>query len=463
MLSSDHRLDRVFDPRSVALVGITLSQPRHWTRTFLDALLASGFQRPIYLVNPKGGEIRGMKVYRSLMDLPNPVDYVIGTVPARVAPSLVRQCASKGVGCVHFCTAGFSETGEEEGNRLEAELLQAVRETGVRVLGPNCMGVYCPKSRLSFDADFPLEPGPVAFLSQSGGNVNNLVRQTKWRGVRFSKAVSYGNACDLDESDLLQYLATDPDTRMISMYVEGVKDGGRFRKAVEGLPREKPLILLKGGVTQGGSRAAAGHTGALAGSETTWDSLCRQMGVIRVRSLDEMADVLVTLQFMRPCAGRNVGLIGIGGGSSVLIADAFEANGFCVPGLPEEIRGAIRGFTPAAGNILSPRPEDLIRTCRLMAAWDQIDFMVGFLRLGLSPPSQTEPMLQMTEALIRASQVISKPMAIVTEFIVSPRINEEVFPVIERCVEAGLPVYYSFSAAARAMRKCMDWGKGIGS
>lgn len=470
MLPSDHRLDLIFDPRSVALVGITLSEPQHWTRTFLDALLASGFERPIYLVNPKGGEIKGLKVYPSLTDLPNPVDYVIGTVPARVAPSLLRQCASKGVSCVHFCTAGFSETGEEQGSKLEAELLQAVRETGVRVLGPNCMGVYCPKSRLSFDADFPQEPGPVSFLSQSGGNVNNLVRQAKWRGVRFSKAISYGNACDLDESDLLQYLAADPDTRMISMYIEGVKDGGRFRKAIESVPEEKPLILLKGGVTKGGSRAAAGHTGALAGSEATWDSLCRQMGVISVRSLDEMADVLVTLQFMRPSSGRNVGLIGIGGGSSVLIADAFEANGFSVPSLPEEIRGLIREFTPAAGNILKNPidygqgiggPEDLIRTVRLMAGWDQIHFMVGFLRLGLSPPSQTRPMLQMTEGLIQASQLISKPMAIVTEFVVSPRIKEEVFPVIERCVEAGLPVYYSFSSAARAIGRCMDWGKRV--
>lgn len=467
MLPADNGLHRLFEPRSVALVGITVSEPQHWTRTFLDALLASGFERPIYLVNPKGGEIKDLKVYPSLTDVPAPVDYVIGTVPARVAPSLLRQCATKGVRCVHFCTAGFSETGEKQGSDLEAELLQAIRETGVRVLGPNCMGIYCPKSRMSFDADFPQEIGPVSFLSQSGGNVNNLVRQVKWRGVRFSKAVSYGNACDLDESDFLQYFATDPDTRIISMYIEGVKDGGRFLKAVESVPREKPMILLKGGVTQGGSRAAAGHTGALAGSRATWDSLCRQMGIITVRSLDEMADVLVTFQFMRPFTGRNVGLIGIGGGSSVLIADAFEAQGFSVPSLPEDIRGAIRGFTPAAGNILRNPidygqgiggPEDLIRTVRLVAGWDRIHLVVGFLRLGVSPPSQTRPLLQMTEGFIEASRLISKPMAIVTEFIVSPRIKEEVFPVVERCVEARLPVYYSFRAAAKAIGRCMDWG-----
>jgi len=430
----------------------------------LDALLASGFERPLYLVNPKGGEIRGLKVHRSITELPNPVDHVIATVPAHVAPGLVRQCATKGVRCVHFCTAGFSETGEEEGIRLEAELRRAVMETGVRVLGPNCMGIYCPKGRMSFDYDFPMDPGRVAFISQSGGNVNNLVRQARWRGVRFSKAVSYGNGCDIDESDLLEYLAGDPDTDMIALYLEGVRDGGRFRQALEGVPRDKPVVLLKGGVTQGGARAAAGHTGALAGSEATWDSLCRQLGVIRVHSLDELADVLVTLQFMKQPKGRKVGLIGVGGGSSVLITDAFEANGFFVPPLPEGIRARIREFTPAAGNILRNPidygqgiggAEELIRTVEFLAEWQETDFMVGFLRLGLSPPSQFLPMLQMARGLVEASRRISKPMAIVAEFVVSPRFREEVFPMIEECVRGGLPVYYSFASAAKAIALCM--------
>ncbi|MFO7711774.1 MAG: CoA-binding protein, partial [Dehalococcoidia bacterium] len=199
-----NNLDWLFHPSSVAIVGITTSNPMHWTRTFLDALIESGFDRPLYLINPKGGEIKGHKVYTSLQDVPGNIDHVIGLVNARIAPRLVEECAEKGVRAIHFCTSGFSETGDPDRMRLESELVEAGRKTGIRIIGPNCMGIYCPESRLSFSPAFPNEGGPVGVISQSGGNSVYLVRQGALRGVRFSKVISYGNACDVDENELLE-------------------------------------------------------------------------------------------------------------------------------------------------------------------------------------------------------------------------------------------------------------------
>ena len=463
----DHDLEFLFYPRSVALAGISISDPEHWTRTFFDSLLEFDFAGPIYPVNPRGGEIEGLRVYPSLGDIPDMVDYVISTVPNRVAPTLVEECARKGVKAIHFCTAGFSETGQEEGARLELELGRVSRNMGIRIIGPNCMGIYCPESRLSFGADFPKESGPVGVISQSGGNAIAIVKQAMCRGVRFSKVISYGNACDVSESDLLEYLAADPNTKIIALYIEGVKDGKRFLRALEQAAREKVVVLLKGGVTEGGARGAAGHTGSLAGSEATWDSLCRQLGVIRVLSLEEWADVLVTFLFMRPPRGRNVALIGAGGGASVLIADEFEKRGLRVPELPEEIRSRIGEFTQAAGNILrNPvdysqsvvEPENFAKAIGIVSEWEGIDCIIGFLMAFSRQSIMAGGLMSLaTEGILGGSKVASKPMGMMFEPRILPEEVELVFPLMEKFVSSGVPLYYSFARAAQALSLYLDY------
>ena len=454
-------LEPLFHPRSIALAGITIANPEHWTRTFLDAHLEFQFEGPIYLVNPRGGEIGGLKVYRRLKDIPDAIDYVISTVPAKAAPGLIEECATKGVKAIHFCTAGFSETGEEEGVRLEAELVEFSRREGIRVIGPNSMGIYCPQSRLSFDADFPKESGPVGFISQSGGIARNLVNHAMWRGVRFSKVISYGNACDLNESDFLEYLTADPDTKVVALYVEGVKDGRRFRQALQKAAKEKIVVLLKGGVTEGGARAVAGHTAALAGSEVTWDALCRQSGIIRVHSMEELTDVLVTILFMSLPRGNRVALIGFGGGASVLITDVFEKKGLRVPPLPQEMRNQIRKFTPVAGNILRnpidysqaiEEVEKLAETFSIVSRWEGIDFLIWFMRPSLARPSLRSKMFEMVDGMLKGSSAGSKPMAIVLEPRILPQEVEEFLPLTQKYVSSGLPVYHSFAGAANAIR-----------
>jgi acyl-CoA synthetase (NDP forming) len=458
-LNSDS-LHPLFHPASIALAGITVDNPRHWTRTFLDALLEFQFEGPLYLVNPKGGEIKGIQVRRSFSDIPENVDYVISTVPAKAAPGLIQDCARKGVKGIHFCTAGFSETGEEEGAILEPQLVDLSRRTGIRIIGPNCMGIYCPESRMSFHTYFPKESGPVGFISQSGGNASGLVRRAMSRGIRFSKAVSYGNACDLNESDFLDYLAADPETTIIGIYIEGVKDGKRFRQTLRKAAAQKPVILLKGGMTEGGARAAGSHTGSLAGSEKIWQSLCEESGAIQVHSLEEFADALVTLRFLPDPVGRRGALIGAGGGSSVLITDDFERRGLRVPPLPREVRRRIREFTPVAGNIIQnpidfsqtlSEPEKLFKTFRIVSQWEGIDFVIWFLDLAWIPAEEMEYMPTRIERIIAECRGASKPVAAVVQADISWDQIEKLHFFLEKCISFDLPVYYTFAAAAHAI------------
>ena len=461
-------MDFLFHPDSIALVGITTTQPQHWTRTFLEGLIEMEFDRPLYLVNPKGGEIKGRKVHTSLKDVPGNIDYVIGLVNARIAPKLVEECAEKKVRAIHFCTAGFSETGEESRIKLESELTEVARRNGIRVIGPNCMGIYCPKSRLSFSPAFPKESGPVGVISQSGGNSIYLVRQAALRGVRFSKVVSYGNACDIDESDLLEYLAHDVDTKIIALYIEGIKDGRRFRKALEEATNEKTVVLLKGGTTEGGARAVAGHTASLAGSRATWDALCKQLGIISVSSLEEMIDVLVTLLFLPLPGGRNALLFGAGGGASVLIADQFESRGFRVPPIPPEMVAQISEFTPIAGNILRnpidysqamTNIEGVIKTFAILSRWEGADFFVMFIRIGQFTGSRISDhqlgYLLMSRFPIKQGQ-LPKPVVMVIEPSIIPEEAEAIMAAICNSILSGLPVYYSFATAANAINLVLN-------
>jgi len=322
------------------------------------------------------------------------------------------------------------------------------------------MGIYCPETRLSFNPQFPKESGSVGLICQSGGNAGSVVTQAALRGVRFSKVISYGNACDLDETDFLEYFAADPGTEIIAMYLEGVKDGSRFRRVLQRVAKEKAVILLKGGISEGGARAAAGHTGALVGSEVVWNSLCKQLGVFRVYNLEEMADILVTLLFLPMPRGKRCALIGAGGGASVLITDEFEKRGLVVPPLPREIRNRICEFTPLAGNILR-NPIDysqalieldkFVKTISIISQWEGIDSMIGFVRISQAPPITRGRLLDVLNRMLEASKTFSKPIAMVLEPSILPEEQKGIFSLIRKCVSLRVPVYYSFASVANSI------------
>ncbi|UCD85254.1 MAG: CoA-binding protein, partial [Deltaproteobacteria bacterium] len=316
-------LEHAFHPRSVAVVGAS-DLPFSAGYFYLRHLLDYGYRGQIYPVNPNQRQASGLKTYPRLSDVPGTVDYVICCLPASKVLDLLTQCPQKEVKVVHFFTGRLSETGYEGAAELEEKILREARKLGIRLIGPNCMGIYCPKEGLSFGYDFPAEPGSVGVVFQSGGAATEFVRYASLRGVRFSKVISYGNALDLTETDFLQYLSKDPETEVIVSYIEGVKDGKRFLSALREAASAKPVIVLKAGRGVAGTRAVASHTASLAGSLRIWEGVMNQAGAVQANTLEEGIDLAVSFCFLPPFSGRRVGIVGGGGGKSVLSADEWE-------------------------------------------------------------------------------------------------------------------------------------------
>ena len=311
-----HPLEALFRPQSIAVVGASANQQSQGYE-FVQALVEIGFPGPVHPVNPKLDELLGQKAYPRLEAIPGPVDFVISAVPASAALELVEGAKAKGAKLIHLFTARFSETGRDDAAALERELKRRVKESGIRVIGPNCMGLYYPKVKLTFDPRLPAESGDVGFLTQSGSHAFRVVGRGKERGLRFSKVVSYGNALDLDEADFLDHFADDPDTRVIGAYVEGIHDGRRFFAALRRAAAQKPVVVLKGGRSPGGHAAASSHTAALAGQMDVWRGAVRQAGAVEVRTINELIDMLVAFEYAGPATGNRVAVLGGAGGETV--------------------------------------------------------------------------------------------------------------------------------------------------
>lgn len=350
---SEHPLDPIFHPRSVAIVGVSSREAEGTARTsFLGAVMDQGFQDygPLYPINPRLTEIRGLRCYPSVIECPGPVDHVISQIPAAGLPLLIEQCIQKGVRSIHLFTAGFSETGDPEMAAQERAIIEQARAGGIRIFGPNCMGLYVPESHLSFQVGLPRDTGDVMVISQSGANAGDISSSLAERGMRFSKVVSYGNGTDVDSHELFDYAASDPDTRLVLAYIEGVKNGRAFFDAVKRCAAAKPTIILKGGLTSAGARAANSHTGSLAGSTDIFEALCRQTGAYRAPTMEDLQDMAIAMSTAaRSIRGRGIVLMGGGGGFSVLSADAIAQEGLDLPEMPQSVQDELREFVPVAG------------------------------------------------------------------------------------------------------------------
>ena len=477
--SSGQAIDYVFHPRSVAVVGAGVPKfgPGGMGYGFIMAMQDMAFEGGLYPVNPRHQEILGLKCYPSLLDIPGPVDHVIFAVPAHVVPQVIEDCVAKGVKSIHFFTAGFSETGEEEDAELERRIVSRARQAGIRLIGPNCMGIYCPAAKVAFMPEFPTEPGPVGFLSQSGGNAGDMVYSGAVRGIRFSKVISYGNATDLNEADLLEYLAEDPETEIIAAYIEGVRDGRRFFRAMRRACQRKPVIVLKGGRTEGGNRATFSHTGSLAGSAEVFSTLVRQVGAVGVSSVEELVDVTVAFRFLDPLpAGGGVVAVGVGGGFSVFAADEVNEAGLELPALSESVQEELRRFTPVAGtSVRNPvdtlammNPGELTDTLRIVAGDPRVDIVLFHLALGWGPwrrmqgpqAADFDPaaMLKaMADAVARAGDVVGKPIALAVRTPLDVEGMKGTLDFQERCWRNGFPVFPSIPRAANAIAKVVAW------
>ena len=464
-------LEEVFHPRGVAVVGASASGKFSFGTGVTISLKAAGFPA-IYPVNPKYTEVLGLKCYASILDIPGTVDHVIVSIPAESVLALLDDCAAKGVKSVQFFTAGFSESGRREGAELEREILARARAGGFRIIGPNCVGLFVPSSRLVNTGGVPLEAGPIAFISQSGGHAQNLPAYGSPRGLRFSKIVSYGNGLDVDEAELLEYFSEDAETEIIAAYIEGVKDGRHFMEALREAAARKPVVIYKGGVTEAGKRAAHGHTASLTSSVAVFDAMCRQMKTIQVEDMQELMNVLVVLRFGGAIPrGTGVALVGAGGGPSVLASDEIERAGLQLPYFAEEVRVELQRFLPLAGSIFvnpvdAPNlalPEAIAATMSVVSKVADVDMIV--YHLGFHPISRwgggrfaSADFLKPTiEAIKQVQEASGKPVLLA--LFPPPDLEgmKDFLAVQEAFVGAGLAVFHSLREVARAMAKVIAW------
>ena len=349
----EHPLEPIFHPRSIAIAGVPRDNSGRRRSGFIASLMDHGYHedRPLYPVNPNADTIAGLPAYASVRDIEGPVDHVISSVPASIAPQLVEDSIAKGVRSIHFYTAGFAEIGDPELVRQQREIIGRATAAGIRVFGPNCMGLYAPGERITFQGDFPTEPGNVMVISQSGGNSMDIVHGLARRGVRFSRGVSFGNGEDVDAADLFDYAAADPESEYVVAYLESSARGRATFEALRRCARVKPTIVLKGGMTDAGGRAANSHTGSLAGSREVFEAMCRQSGAVLAESMEELHDLLIGVTTnTRLVRGGRALLLGGGGGFSVLAADAIAKAGLDLPPLDEESTARLRELMPVAGN-----------------------------------------------------------------------------------------------------------------
>ena len=323
----------IFRPRVVAVVGASATSATPGNE-FIRHSRAFGYAGRMVPIHPSAATVEGLPAARSFAEVGEPIDLAYIAVAAQHVPQLIASAAGK-VRFAQVMSSGFGEV--EKGRALERQLVENARAAGVRVIGPNCLGVYSPRGGLSFIGGASREPGPVGVITQSGGLGVDIILRGQQRGLRYSALVTLGNSADLGPAELLDYFLADPDTRVIGLYAEDIKDGRAFFRALRAARGAKPVVVLVGGQTRQGRSAAASHTGSLASGWEIWRGLARQTGLAITRTLDEFLDVLLAFQALSPRRGRPTRrcvLFGNGGGTSVLAADAFGVRGLDVAPLP---------------------------------------------------------------------------------------------------------------------------------
>ncbi len=334
-MSLKQQLDYLFNPRSVAVIGASNIFGK-WGFNILGRLISGKGEREIYAINNKEPEVMGLKAYKSVVDVPVPVDLAVITVPYQALAQSMHDCVQKGVKVAIVITSGLAETGAE-GEKLEQEAVKIARRGGIRIVGPNCLGNFDTHADFYSVPFLPkVKKGNVALISQSGNSSQSVLNHGLEVGLGFSKFVSSGNEADLRFEDYLEYLEQDDKTDIILGYVEGIREGMRFLRLAKRISKKKLIVIMKAGRTDVGAKAARSHSAALAGSDEVLEAAFRQCGVIRVEELTEMVDVAVALLGQPLPRGRKVGVLAMGGGMAVMAADALRKEGLELPPLSSD-------------------------------------------------------------------------------------------------------------------------------
>jgi acyl-CoA synthetase (NDP forming) len=472
----------LFEPKAVAFIGASTS-PGKWGFNILHNIIRGGYTGAVYPINPQGGTWFGMPMYKTLAEAPRPIDLALIVVPKEIVPDTLRQCIAADIHSVIIITAGFSETGAE-GKALEQEVISIARDGGIRFVGPNTMGVYSayPSPMQGIMAGTVFKPGAVAVVSQSGNLGTSIAYQFIRRGIGISRLVSSGNEANLTIEDYLEYLESDEKTRVICLYVEGVRQGRRFIDTVKRITAVKPVILLKGGTGAIGADAAMSHTGALAGSYAVFKSMCAQANIIVVDTVDEMVNTSGLLLSQPEIRGKRIGIVTQGGGWGVITADLCEAAGLEVPPLNERVVDELDSFLPEFWS--RRNPVDLVAPRKVSMITDSIEALLehadmdAIILLGLgymtsravrwmdSPVLPRDVMEKLSRKLIVAEmELLDLIVQQVKHF------NKPIIPVIDlMCFDEagdvnivrhldskGIMAYSSPEQAIRALTKAHDY------
>ena len=439
-------LESFFSPKSVAIVGASRQKSKVGYE-ILANMMGAGYEGKIFPVNPQADTIEGLKCYSDLQSIGQVPELVIIVVPAKIVPAIMQQCAKIGARAVIIITAGFREVGQE-GRELEERIIRIARQAGIRVIGPNCLGVIAPANNLnaSFGGALPAT-GATGYLSQSGALLAAILDIANTNGIGFSKLISIGNKADVDELDLIKALGEDRDTKVIAGYLESIADGNAFVGQAERISNNKPILLMKSGGTVAGAKAASSHTGSLAGSETAYECVFERAGIIRCNSIKEQFDYAQAFSNQPLPAGPCVAVITNAGGPGIMAADAIEREGLSFAKLTDETINKLASRLPAAANLYNP--VDVLGDAlaeRYEFALDVVldDPNVDTILVLLTPQAMTESAAT-AEAILKVSrQKPAKP--ILACFLGAGKVEEGVrilregkIPVID-CPESAVAV-----------------------
>ena len=457
-------IDDIFHSKSLAVYGV--SRKGGLGNILLQGFIDQEFPN-IYIINPRvtepNVEIMGVPVFSDLKSIGEPVDLVLCSTHPKYVKDIIIECGEYGVKAVVIFSAGFGEKGEE-GKNAEEELLKIAQKYQMRLVGPNCMGFYCPETGLSFFPALPTESGPLGFISQSGSIANIMAFCSMLKGIHFSKSISYGNGIDLSFTDFLEYLGDDPKTNLIACYIEGMSDARRFIELVKKI--SKPIIIWKVGVTPAGSKAADSHTGSLCGNDKLWNKIFDQYGVIRVYNLEEMVSMIQAFINPMPVRACKVAIISGPGGPAVSSADACEMNNLKLADLTKESKMKLQEFIPEFGSSMS-NPIDISlqatfdpilerKTYEIVGKDPNVDMMLIYLTM-LTPRYKD---------LIELQEEISKPIALVSTIDVNVSADsfsntvrrsfihiraKKVPGIIKEMNESGISVHPNEHLAAKAL------------
>ncbi|MEN3037463.1 MAG: CoA-binding protein [Candidatus Methanosuratincola petrocarbonis] len=459
-------IERLFSPRSVCVVGAS-RDPEAWGHVLLRNLLNGGYCGKIYAVNPRADEVLGIRCHRSVTELPEGIDLAVIALPSSLVYDAVVECGERGVKFAIVVSAGFGESGHSD---LERKVVQAARSRGVRIIGPNCMGVFSSNSDLvsTFTSLVPPKGG-ISFVSQSGAVGTTVLAWAKENGVGFSKFVSIGNESDLSIPELLGYFENDESTRVIALYLESVRDGRGFVSSFSSCTLKKPVVAMKVGVTSAGVAAASSHTGAIAVEDKIVEGVFRQFSVIRARDPADLFRISFAFSSLPLPAGRSAAVVTTGGGWGIECADALETRGILLPPLPRRVFEVADAVLPEFWSkrnpidmVASPDPLDYSRILEAALESPEFDmaFLLGFGTIGsIAMPSLIRSEIEAAKAISELVRTTNKPLFVVDLLGPSQSAASRAF------IKAGIPVFPNASSAAEAasamvryssfrMRKC---------